>query len=115
MMALGKLAVSDLRIGITASGMFITTRSVRRLPEPYDPEFYKVLWDMTWSQSGFLSGHLGQTRPQKSEIINQGDQPTFNVQPEPEPLLPMLYPGYTLPDHQDLRRPCYPNLCPQHR
>ena len=98
MLALGKLAVSDLQNGITASGMFITTRSVRRLPEPYDPEFYKVLRDMTWSQSGFLSGHLGQTRPQKSEISNQGDQPILDVQPESGPSLPMPYPGYTLAD-----------------
>ena len=107
MMWLGKIGVSDLRVGVTSQGMFIATRSVRRLPEQdsFQSDFFKVLRDQPWTQSAFLSGNLGSTRPQKTASDENQPIADSHVQHAPEALEtsdPLPYPGYLLPDHASL-------------
>ena len=109
MMWLGKIGVSDLHVGITGQGMFISTRSVRRLPNPdsYQSTFFEIIKDQPWTQAAFLSGNLGSSRPQKTtddvrQAVANGPvqaAPEAGENPDPEPL---PYPGYLLPDDASL-------------
>ena len=107
MMWLGKLGVSDLHVGITGQGMFIATRSVRRLPSPdsYQSSFFEILKDQPWTQAAFLSGNLGSARAQKTTDADEQAVINGPVQEAPEPLEnpePLPYPGYLLPDSASL-------------
>ena len=107
MMWLGKLGVSDLHVGITGQGMFIATRSVRRLPSPdsYQSSFFEILKDQPWTQAAFLSGNLGSARAQKTTDADKQAVTNGPVQEAPEPLEnpePLPYPGYLLPDGASL-------------
>ena len=107
MMWLGKIGVSDLRVGITGQGMFTATRSVRRLPSPdsYQSDFFQVLRAQPWTQSSFLSGNLGSARPQKTASDDNQAIANGPVQEVPEALEgaePLPYPGYLLPDDASL-------------
>ena len=107
MMWLGKIGVSDLHVGITGQGMFIATRSVRRLPssDSYQSEFFQVPRDQPWTQSAFLSGNLGSARPQNTTHDDNQAIADGPVQEAPEALEgsePLPYPGYLLPDDASL-------------
>ena len=104
MMWLGKIGVSDLRVGITSQGMFIATRSVRRLPSPdsYQSDFFRVFRDQPWTQP---AKNLGSARPQKTTCDDNQAVADGPVQEAPEALEssePLPYPGYLLPDDASL-------------
>ena len=107
MMWLGKIGVSDLHVGITGQGMFIATRSVRRLasPDSYQSSFFEILKDQPWTQAAFLSGNLGSARAQKTTDEDKQAVTNGPMQEAPEPLEnpePLPYPGYLLPDSASL-------------
>ena len=101
MLWLGKLGVSDLHFGIMPGGFLISSRSVWRLPRPYDASLLESLRDMPWCLASFLAGLVGQARMQRTPADEAELQ-----QPPPEVVLPerppLPCPGYVLPDNAPL-------------
>ena len=116
---LGKLSSSDGHILFCAPGVFLSCRSIRRLPQRYSASvaLFRMLRDNPYTQAAFLAGQMGQARSQKTQDPSNAAQeaaPAEHAVPGSQaPLgvpsevaaeapgavdMPLPFPGYLLDD-----------------